>query len=208
LNISSLPGGVDNITATYSGDTNFTSGSSTNLAVTVTGLDFTIQTTGPTTIDGNYGDSPQFTFLLSPMTTSSFPGTVQLSATTLSPLHAAFTFSPSSLPINAGPSTVTLSATTSLSQSNEMMRPFRHLAPVSFCLFLPLVMFCRLRSSRHLLMRSLSTLLLIALSIGGAVSLSGCGSGIPAYDYPITITATSGKVSHAVTVTFHVGAVK
>jgi len=209
LQTTSLPGGVDNITAIYSGDAIFAAGTSTNPAsVTVKGLDFSIETTSPSPVNGNYGDTPHFTFRLTPTVRPSFPGAVQLSATTLSQLHAAFTFYPSSLAASAGPTTVTLSTTTSLAQTDGPTGPFRRLAPVALCLLLPLLGLRRLRSSRHRLSRLMTGVLLAMLSLGGAASLSGCGSGIAPHDYPIVVTATSGAVTHAVTVIFHVGAVK
>jgi sugar lactone lactonase YvrE len=199
--------GVHNITAVYSGDTNFATSTSTALTESVAIVpDFTFVVTGASTQSVNPGSAASYNFTLQPLNGSS------LSATTLSasglPPGATATFTPATVPGGSGTTSVGMSIQTAALQAanSEASRPLDlTLLPMSAGLFLiPLL---RHRRARAVLARLPGTLLLL---IAGVVTLglSGCGSGgffvFAPKTYTITVTATTtGAISfqHTATVT-------
>jgi hypothetical protein len=201
------PGGTHILTATYSGDTNFTASSSTSSAsVTVAVLDFTMTISGSSAATVVPGRTITYQVAVTP-DYGSYAGTVSFAVSGLPP-GATATFSPSSIPAGGGTQTVTVTIqtapATALDRAPSAPSPGRRAAPVSLAL-LALIGVGGLRRRGRPLQRFLC---IVALLTGGAAatfSLSGCGSGNGFFDqapqnYTITITATAANLQHSATV--------
>lgn len=201
------------ITATYSGDSNFTSSSSASLTVVaVAPLDFTIGVNGGAagasqTVQS--GGSVTYALSVTP-TASTYPGAVSFSVTGL-PTGATATFTPATLAANAGAQTVNLSVHTIKTPITiaENHSPFEHAAPIFLgSLLLPLLGLRRAR--KNWLQRGLLVALLMLGGLFGVASLTGCGTtananlSILSQGYSLTVTATSGTISHSTTVNLNI----
>ena len=202
---AALPVGANVITAIYSGDVNFltstANGTSGSTTVMITPLDFSIQLTSQSTVEGTYGTTRQYTFHIAPIG-GSYPDVVQLQASPTGPILATYTFSPASIGKTAGPMDVTLTVATRKLASSELPGGA---SPVAFGLFLlPLLGLRYSRRSAGKLTRIISHSALVLLSLGAIGTMTGCGSGYFDHTYPITITATSNTVQHTVNVQYHI----
>jgi hypothetical protein len=205
------PGATHILTATYSGDTNFTASSTTSSAsVTVALLDFTMTISGPPSATVIPGRAVTYQVAVAP-NYGSYAGTVNFAVSGLPP-GATATFSPSSIPAGGGSQTVTVTIQTAPATARDRApsapSPGRRAAPVSLAL-LALIGLGGLRRRGHGLKRLLC---IVALLTGGAAatfSLSGCGSGNGFFNqapqnYTITITATAANLQHSATVMLNV----
>ncbi|HZL29132.1 MAG TPA: MBG domain-containing protein [Acidobacteriaceae bacterium] len=201
---SALALGAHSITAVYLGDTNFTGyNSGAAQVVTVSGsLDFTISaiTQTQTVIPGAI---VSYSFNVAPVN-GTYPSSVSFAASGLPP-GATATFSPSSIAATGGAQTVTVAIQTSTAiiannSSNS-------LPPIALALLLlPLAGTKRFRKSGKRMTRMACMLLLLGGGALATAALSGCGTnngffGQSQKAYNVTITATSGTVSHTATVT-------
>ncbi len=206
---TSLSVGTHVITAVYSGDVNFSSSSATGASgtntVLITPLDFSIQLTSSSTVEGTYGSTRTFTFHLAPIG-GTYPGVVQLSASPTGPILATYTFSPNSIGKVAGPMDVTLTVATRKLASSESPKGWPgRVSPVALGLFLlPLLGLRYSRRSAGKLSRILTYSALLLMSLGAIGTMTGCGSGYADHTYPITITATSNGIQHTVSVDYHI----
>ncbi|MEO6807086.1 MAG: Ig-like domain-containing protein, partial [Edaphobacter sp.] len=197
------------ITTSYTGDTDFSpntaSGATGTTSILITPLDFTIQLTSQGTVEGTYGTTRQFTFHLTPIG-ATYPGTVQLVASPSGPILATYTFSPASIDKTAGPIDITLTVATRKLASSEAPKGWSSgISPIAFGLFLlPLFGLRYSRRSAGKLGRLVTYSALLLLSLGAIGSATGCGSGYFEHNYPITVTATSNGIQHAVNVDFHI----
>ncbi|MGH9598130.1 MAG: Ig-like domain repeat protein, partial [Edaphobacter sp.] len=197
------------ITTSYSGDTDFSpntaSGATGTTSILITPLDFTIQLTSQGTVEGIYGTTRQFTFHLTPIG-ATYPGSVQLVASPSGPILATYTFSPASIDKTAGPIDITLTVATRKLASSETPKGWSSgISPIAFGLFLlPLFGLRYSRRSAGKLGRLITYSALLLLSLGAIGSATGCGSGYFDHNYPITVTATSNGIQHAVNVDFHI----
>lgn len=71
-------------------------------------------------------------------------------------------------------------------------------------MFLPLAVARRRRKSRRMLPRLMMLGLLLVLSAGATIGLSGCGTYYADEIYPLTVTANSGGVIHSASVTVQI----
>jgi hypothetical protein len=199
------PGLTHTITATYSGDTNFTTSSTTSSTlVTVAPLDFTLTVAGPASGTVLPGKTITYQVNVAP-DYGSYAGTVDFAVSGLPP-GATATFSPSSIAANGGPQTITVTIQTAAPTAAQHMPPppaGRRMVPLALAMLL-LFGAGGLRRSGRRLRQMFYVVLLLA---GGAASalLSGCGSNSgffaqPPQSYNITITATSGNLQHTATV--------
>jgi sugar lactone lactonase YvrE len=206
---SLTPGSSNAITATYSGDGNFTASSSaasgTNI-IEVAPLGFTFAITGPSTSTVSPGQSTTYQAAIAPLY-GSYPGTVSFIATGL-PGNATATFSPSSIAANGGAQdvtvTITTTAPTALLHRTPPATPGRRLTPLALG-SLVLLGLGSLRRRGRTLRRMLC--LLVFISAGLAVSgLSGCGAyfELTPQNYTVKVTATAGSVQQKATVTLNV----
>jgi hypothetical protein len=154
------------------------------------------------------GGKAVFDFVVSPLNATTFPAPVTLSASGL-PAGTTYSISPASLPAGSGSSPVTL--TIQLLQNAAAAHSgngLPNLAP--FALALLLLPFAgRLRRAGKRLGRWLALLLLLAATMAAVAGISACGSTSGFFaqrpeTYTVTVTGSSGAVSHSATVTLTV----
>jgi YD repeat-containing protein len=208
MTVAMLTTGSHSITAAYGGDSNFNSVSSTAVSETVE--DFTLTTGGSGSSQTvQPGGTANYTLPMSPSGGTTFPAAVSFSASGV-PAGFTATFNPSSLSAGSPATNVTLMiqvpVTAMLEKSGQ---PGKGLPLVALgILALPFVAGIK-RSGNGL--RRLTVIVLIVIGIGGLSALTGCGGGGGSSSsggggnqpqtYNITVTATSGMLSHATTVT-------
>ena len=207
MSVSTLTVGTHSITAIYSGDTNFLTLTSTAVSELVEDFSLAISTsTGSSTSQTILpGGTATYSFTLSPTGAVTFPAPVTLTVTGL-PTGATYTITPSSLAAGSGSTPVTLTVTAP--KQTAMLHNGEKFAPFALALLL-LPFGGRLRRRASKLSRLAAVLLLL---VGGAVSiasLTGCGSttgffASPQQTYNVTITGTSGALTHSTTVTLTV----
>jgi hypothetical protein len=213
LTVTTLTVGTHPIAAVYSGDTNFAAANSaTPITEVVQDFSLAISTSsGSGSATALPGSTAAYSFTVSPTTGTTFPATVTLSASGL-PSGATYTFSPATLAAGSGSSNVTLtvqlpSSTSADSAGKVDLNPAHKLAPVALALVL-LPFAGRLRSAAKRM--SLYVALMMLLGLSATAALSGCGAGGSGYfgqspqTYTVTVTGTSGQLSHSTTVTLTV----
>jgi CSLREA domain-containing protein len=211
---SSLVVASHSITVVYNGDGNFLT--STSLPLTEVVVDFTISAVNAT-VTVLPGAEGKFTFTVSPSSgATTFPAEITLAVSGL-PAGATAVLSPTTIAAGAATTTVTLTIQTEIVSSAAQpaaggdlaSRPNRfRLASLSLALLL-LPFAGRLRKAAKRFNRSIPMLLLLAITLAAAVGLSGCGSkigffGQPQQTYTVTMTGTSGALSHSATVNLRV----
>jgi hypothetical protein len=211
LTNAALPLGASSVTAVYSGDSNFAASNSSGVGETVTGADFTFvlapssgsqsaQTVAP-------GATAIYNFTVSP-SLATFPQAVTFIVSGLPP-GATYTLTPSSIPAggSATPMTLVVNTINPLAQLSRRGNPWMGLT-VPLLLLFPFAGFKRTNEVAER-PRSTPRLLLLVLLLTVLVgTLAGCGSGgffgTEQQTYNIVVTATSGSVSHAQSVTLTV----
>ncbi|HXW16357.1 MAG TPA: FG-GAP-like repeat-containing protein [Terriglobia bacterium] len=207
---SSLAIGGHSITAAYSGDSNFVGVISSPLLETVE--DFTLsilipvgQVQPPTVLPGN---TISFAIQAAPTLGSSFPSAVAFSASGL-PAGATAAFTPQKLAAGASSTTVTLAIhlANQILSSNPAHPLGRGLALAMIGGMLLLPFGGKMRRSAGRAGRFAGLLLLMLAATGAALGLAGCAGssgyfGQQQRNYTVTVTATSGALSHTTTVNF------
>jgi hypothetical protein len=142
------------------------------------------------------GQAATFNLTLSPGGVATYPDPVAFSAIGLPP-GATATFSPATIPAGSAAIPVTLTIQTSSSQTarNEKPSSGRPFAPVALgFLLLPLAGMKSVRKRLLQTPRLKVALVVMVLSLGGFLGLSGCGSNgsanKAATSYNVTVTAT------------------
>jgi hypothetical protein len=217
LSTSSLTAGNHTISAVYSGDANFSAATSGGLAEIV--LDFSLGSGGGSGTSASQtvtpGGTANYPLTILPTNGTIFPAPITLSLTGV-PAGATATIAPTSWTQLTSttwsfPANIALPATTLSVQTPSTVARLapetqfrRGLPPVLLgVLLLP---FAGLRRRRgKWLGRTIPMLLLLALGGFAMTALSGCGSSNGYFaqqqqTYTITITATSGTLSHSTTV--------
>jgi CSLREA domain-containing protein len=214
---TALTVGSNIITASYSGDSNFLpllNTASTGYAETVVDFDFVMSNPVLTVTPGQ---SIQYAFTISPLSpATTFPEAIKFSVSGL-PAGATYSFSPPSV----GPCGSSCSTTVTLtiqtlpgSLSAAQAEPgaggnlAARLAPFSLA-FLLLPFAGRLRKAGKRFSRLLPILLLLAASLAAMAGMSGCGAtigffGQTQHTYTVTITGSSGALSHTSNITLTV----
>lgn len=199
LNTSSLSLGAQNITASYSGDSNFNASTSQILAENILQPDFSLAAS-PTTETVRPGNTAIYQLTLTPGS-ATFANPVNLSVSGL-PAGASATFAPSSVAAGAGTTKVALSVSITQSALLNGIPGSNALPAVLALLMLPMAFTRRARkcagrlSSAGKVLGAL--LLLVALT-----TLAGCGAH-RAKIYPFTVSAVSGTITHTSTMSITV----
>ena len=199
---SALTVGTHNIVASYSGDANYHSASSSSSLETI--QDFAIATAPgssmgtPTILPGT---SASYSFVVSPIGGATMPAALALSVEG-APVNANVVFSPSAVAANSGTTTVTMVVNTpSLAAAEPPYGPLgRGALPMVLGLgLLPIAR--RLRNTR----RWIQMLALAIVGIAFALGVTGCG-GITytTRSFSMTVTAKSGSLSHNASVKLNV----
>ncbi len=223
---SSLASGTHTITADYSGDTDFAGSASSPLTQSI--LDFSL---APTSGTGGGSGTPVTTQTANPGGTATYPLTIVPTAGISFPTPIVLTVagmpSGATAVITPSPWTQLTSTTWSfpeqtplgpLSLAIQLPSPVAHVdprnppdrkLPVMVLAFLLLPFAGRLRALRKRVPGTISLLLLAVAGVGAMAALSGCGStsGLfadQARTYTVTVTATSGRLSHATSLTLTV----
>jgi hypothetical protein len=167
-----------------------------------------------------------FNFTVSPLSGTNFPTAIALTISGL-PAGATYSFTPASLTAGAGITAVSLTVNVPVTQASAKpatQRPDAQLAGnngggadgslvsriAPFSLALVLLPFAgRLRRTGKRLGRMMSVLLLLAAGMAAVAGMSACGTanGFFAHQQQtstVTVTGTSGALSHSATVTLTV----
>lgn len=218
LTVSSLAAGAHSITAIYGGNIDFAAVTSSALTEEIANFGLNIAAGSVTSVSVLPGATATYTFVVSPIGTSTFPQVINLSATDL-PTGAGASFSPATIPAGAGSTTVTLTVQLPMLTA-ALNRPEsdagRNLPYLSFIL-LP---FADVRRNR--LMRESKNdetakrrrrvpffLLIAVLTLAAISGITGCGTNFGAFsnspqNYTITVTGTAGQLSRSTTVQLNV----
>jgi sugar lactone lactonase YvrE len=202
---SSLAVGTHAVTAVYAASANLNTVTSSAISEVVQDFAMTISGSGSPSGTVVPGGSTSFAFYFG-STTGAFAAPLTFSASGL-PTGATATFSPATL---SAPGTVVMTVAVPLTHAN-LSKPSgfgRAVLPLALGLLL-LPFACKWRRTA----RRLQTLLVLAIvglgSLGALIGMTGCGAssgffGQTPQNYTITVTATSGTLSHSTTVTLTV----
>jgi hypothetical protein len=203
---SALTAGAHSITVAYSGDANYVT--VTSAALTEVIEDFTLAAaSGSSSATVSPGGQAVYTLAIDPPTGTTFASAITFGVSGL-PSGATGTFDPTSVAAGAGATNVTLTVT--VPSSTSSVRPAERpldTGALPIALGLLLLPFAgRLRRTGR---RWKGTAWLVVALAGAALAagLTGCGgssssntSPPPPQSYTLTITATSGSLSHSTTV--------
>ena len=200
---SALLGGSHSITAVYSGDSNFVY--LTGAALTEMIEDFTLGSSGSgssTSQTASPGGQAVYTLAIAPPGGLTFGEAITFAVTGLPP-GATAVFSPSTIAAGAGATDVTLTVSLPNQSALRLERnPFGG-RQIPIALGLILVPFAgRVRRASRRLNRIVCLWMLALACMALATGLTGCGgkSAQSPESYTLTITATSGSLSHSTTV--------
>ncbi len=223
---SSLAIGSHTITADYSGDTDLAGSASSPLTQSI--LDFNL---APTSGTGGSSGTPVTTQTTAPGGTATYPLSIVPTAGIIFPAPITLTITgmpagataaitpslwtqvtntlwsfPAQTPL--GPLSLAIQLPSAVAHLDPPSRSGRNLPAMVFALLL-LPFAGRLRALRKRLSGTISLLLLAVAAMGAMAALGGCGStsGLfadQAKTYTVTVTANSGTLSHATTLTLTV----
>jgi Bacterial Ig-like domain (group 3)/Protein of unknown function (DUF1573)/Beta-propeller repeat len=202
---SSLAAGSHSITAIYSGDANFSTATSNALSEVVEDFALGAVSSASPSQTASPGAAATFSLSISP-SGATFPSPVTFSVSGL-PSGATATFTPPTIPAGAGTTSVILTVQLPTNGASlARQRIGRGIAPLTLALLL-LPFTRRSRAPSKKFSRALSlTLVLYAAFVPAAIL--GCGGGNGAStvspstaNYTLTVTATSGSVSHTTSLT-------
>jgi sugar lactone lactonase YvrE len=208
---NALTPGTYTIHVSYSGDSNYSASSApTTIAVSITGFTLTLAASGATSATVSPGGTATYALTIAPSSGTTFPGAVALTVTGL-PTGATAALTPSTLPAGSGSTRVALtvlvpaqtaSIPTGTLSASRLSARFALPSLLLGMVFLPFGGSFRRAVRKHGHTPYLLLLMLAGLSL---VGLMGCASqnsgyfGQPVTNYTLTVTATSGTLSHSTT---------
>ncbi|HEY4354974.1 MAG TPA: MBG domain-containing protein [Acidobacteriaceae bacterium] len=206
FSISTLSVGTHSITAIYSGDTNFSPITSAGVSEQVDDFIFAISGSGGVTSQTIVpGATATYSFAISPSGAATFPASVTFTVSGL-PAGATYTITPPTIAAGAGTTnvvlTITAPAQTALMHRSDEFG--KRLAPLGLALLvLPFSGSLRRRAGK--LGRVAAAFLLLISGFGAMAALTGCGTNTGVFgqqqkSYTVTITGTSGVLTHSTTV--------
>jgi hypothetical protein len=195
------------MTAVYAGDSNYLSVTSSALSQVVSDLNLEIASGGSNRASVAAGGTATYHLTIAPSSGSVLPAAVTLSASG-GPAGSTITITPHNIAAGAATTTVTVAV-----QVPAAAAGVRKIQAWAFGFAFPLIGMLLLPFGTEGKRRSRTTmlfmiLLAVVLLSGGAIL--GCGGNTTApperqaIDYNITVTAVSGQVSHATTLTLTV----
>jgi len=202
LAVSSLSAGLHSINYVYSGDTNYLGSTSQVLTETVQDFQFNASAGSITAVTVMPGGVAIYSITIAPSYGSYFPNPVTLTLSGL-PSGYTYTMSPTSIPAGSGTTTVTVQVTTSATQARNGGYPTGLTLAV---LFIPMLGLIGLRRRLH----KAGLLLLMLLALTATLAISGCHGGKTGFfaaqptTSTLTLTGTSGTLSHSVNLTLTV----
>ena len=200
--VTNLPVGEDTITAQYTGDANYTGSTSSAVVVTVQ-ADFAFAAATPSITIANPGGSGTATLTVAGQ--SGYNGTINFTSTSCSglPHESTCSFNPASL-TGSGSTTLTIRTTAPRSARLEGGSWWT----TSFGATLSAIFILSGGSRRRAWGRLLSLLavscLITIASCGGSSNSGGGDPGTPPGSSTVTVTATSGTLTHTATITLNV----
>ena len=204
---SSLTAATHSITAVYSGDSHYLSVTSSAVSQVVSDLALNAASGGSTTATVSAGGTATYNLTIAPSAGTVFPAAVTLSATG-GPAGSTITITPQT--IAAGSPSTNVTVTVQLSSASAHVRrstpwTLAFAFPLMGMLLLPFGVNSRRASPRPVLFPVL--LLMVLVCIGAAVGCGNSSQQAPpnqSTNYTITLTATSGNISHATSLTLTV----
>ena len=203
---SSLTSGAHSITAAYTGDSNFVAVTSSAVSQVVSDLTLNVASSGTSSATVSAGGTATYHLIIAPSNGSALPAAVTLSASG-GPTGSTFTITPQSIAAGTAATDVTVAvhvpaASAAVRRSNAWI--FACAFPFLGMLVLPLGIELRRRPLKPVLF---AVLLLIVVVSAGALLACGGSPAVPIpqpTNYTITVTATSGTVSHSTALTLTV----
>jgi hypothetical protein len=187
---------IHSITAVYSGDTNYTSATSPIFYEII--QDFTLVVSGgPSTVTVSLAGQADYPLVITPVGGATLPAAVNMSLAGLPPGMTS-TFTPSV--VAAGSSIGNVILQVSLPGKSALQPPRGPFGGGSLPVALGLILLPlagRLRKAAHRF-RKIALLALAGAAL--AVGMTGCQITYTPQSFPLTVTATSGTLSHSTTV--------
>ncbi|HEX6804768.1 MAG TPA: Ig-like domain repeat protein [Terriglobales bacterium] len=204
---SSLTSGTHSITAAYGGDSDFSSLTSSAVSLVVSDLSVDVASGGNSSATVSAGGTATYHLAVGPSNGSVFPAAVTLSASG-GPTGSTIAITPETIAAGAGVTNVTVTvqvpATIAAARVSNAWALMLAL-PFMGLLALPFGADSRRRCGKQVLF---TILLLICLGLTGATLACGNAAHVAAppspTNYTITVTATSGSVSHSTSLTLRV----
>jgi hypothetical protein len=186
---SSLTAGTHSITAYFSGDNNFAPATSKPMSIVIEDFSLAASSGGAATVLP--AGQTSFTLTITPVGGSSLPASITLGHGTL-PAGSSVVFSNSTIAANSPASTVVLHVDMAGSSMVSQRTDSKGAWPVAVALLL-LPFGLKVRRVR-------GWLVLAVISAALATGVTGCGANFIPQSFSIPIIATSGGLSHTLTV--------
>jgi streptogramin lyase len=209
---SSLTVGQHPITAAYSGDSNFTTATSSALTEVIEDFTIAVASGSSSSASTSAGGQATYTLTIAPSGGAALAGAVTL-AMSGGPSGATATFQPATVAAGSGSTNVTLNLKTPAAaaaiRATASVRPKS--APLALGALLCLGMLAFRRRVRRMAGTATLLLCLAGLAVmmgiggcGGGPGSSGGGGGSTPQNYSLTVTASAGALAHSTTLTLTV----